>query len=68
MAVLEEASAKAENQPEIEEVVEEETRKVRFADVIKNIFESKYVRYAGSAVAGFAFSVIATAVVDSIRK
>ena len=67
MAVLEEASAKTEEEPEIEEVIEENKR-VSFMDVFKRVFESKYVRYAGSAVAGYAISVIATAVVDSIRK
>lgn len=68
MAILEEASVKSEEQQVIEEVIEEENKKVRFMDTFKCIFESKYVRYAGSAVAGFTVSVIATAVVDSIRK
>ncbi len=68
MVVLEEASAKAEEQPEIEEVVKGVSKEVGFMGVFKNMCESKYVRYAGSAVAGFVVSVIATVVVDSIRK
>lgn len=67
MALLEEASAKTEEQTVIEEVIEE-TKRVSFMDVVKRVFGSKYIRYAGNAVAGFAVSVIATAVVDSIRK
>ena len=68
MALLEEASAKTEEQAVFEEVVEEENKRVRFVDLFKSVFESKYARYAGSAAAGFAVSVIATAVVESIRK
>ena len=68
MAVLEEASAKAEEQSVIEEVVEEETKKVGFMDVLKSIFESRFVRYAGSAAAGIAVTLITSAVIDSVRK
>lgn len=67
MVALEEAKAKAE-EPETEEVVVEQEQHIGFMEVLKNIFTSKYVRYAGSAAAGVAISVIATAVVDSIRK
>ena len=67
MAVLEEASVKNEEQPEIEEVIEK-TKRVSFMDVLKRVFVLNCVRYAGGAVAGLAASVIATAVVGSIRK
>lgn len=68
MAVLEEASAKTEEEPVIEEVVTEETKKVSFKNVLKSIFESRFVRYAGSAAAGVAISLITTAVIDTVRK
>ena len=68
MAVLEEASAKTEEEPVIEEVVTEETKTVSFKDVLKGIFESRFVKYAGSAAAGFAVSLVTTAVISSIRK
>ena len=68
MAVLEEASAKTEEEPVIEEVVTEETKTVSFKDVLKDIFESRFVKYAGSAAAGFAVSLVTTAVISYIRK
>ena len=42
MAVLEEASAKTEEEPVIEEVVTEETKTVSFKDVLKDIFEGLF--------------------------
>ena len=69
MAVLEEASAKTEEQMVIEEVVKEEkVEKTSFRNILKSIFESEYVRYAGCAVAGMLFSLITSAVIDSARK
>lgn len=64
MAKLEEASVKS---IEVEEVVEEPVKtttakKVGFGDVVRNIFTSKYARYAGSAAAALAVSFITAAV------
>ena len=67
MAVLEEASAKAE-EPIIEEVNNDEHEHVRFMDALKSIFRSKYLRYAGSAAAGIAVSLVSTMVAGSFRK
>ena len=55
MAKLEEASVKS---IEVEEVVEEPVKtttakKVGFGDVVRNIFTSKYARYAGGAAAAY---------------
>ena len=69
MALLEEASAKLDDETVIEEVVEEEkSSKTCFKDVLKSIFESRFVKYAGSAAAGVAVSMIANAMISSIRK
>lgn len=64
MAKLEEASVKS---TEVEEVVEEPVKtttakKVGFGDVVRNIFTSKYARYAGGAAAAFTVSFITAAV------
>ena len=67
MAVLEEASAKAE-EPIVEEVNNDERENVRFVDALKSIFRSKYFKYAGSAAAGVAVSLVSTMVAGSLRK
>lgn len=67
MAILEEASAKAE-ESNAEEVNDVEHEPVIFLDVLKKIFKSKYTKYAGSAAAGVAVSLLTTAVIGSIRK
>lgn len=64
MAKLEEASIKS---IEVEDVAEESikatpVKKGGFDDVIRNIFTSKYARYAGGAAAAFAVSFIISAV------
>lgn len=66
MVVLEDASAKAEEIPEIEEVNEEVTNSL--SDIFKRIFSRNNLRYAGSAVAGVAVTLLTTAVIGSIRK
>lgn len=60
MAKLEEASAKA---VEVEEDMDEtaqtvKVKKVGFGEVVRNIFASKYARYAGGAAAAFAVSFV----------
>lgn len=67
MAVLEEASAKAEEEV-VEEVINDEHKHVRFVEALKSIFKSKYLRYAGSAAAGVAVSLVSTMVAGSLRK
>ena len=66
MVVLEDASAKTEEIPEIEEVNEKVTNS--FSDIFKRIFSRNNLRYAGSAVAGVAVTLLTTAVIGSIRK
>ncbi len=67
MAVLEEASAKAEEEV-VEEVINDEHKNVRFVEALKSIFRSKYLKYAGSAAAGVAVSLVSTMVAGSLRK
>lgn len=64
MAKLEDASVKA---IEVEEVAEEPVKtapvkKVGLGEVVRNIFTSKYARYAGGVAAAFAVSFITAAV------
>lgn len=66
MVVLEDASAKTEEIPEIEEVNEEVTNS--FSDIFKRIFSRNNLRYAGSAIAGVAVTLLTTAVIGSVRK
>ena len=65
MAVLEEASAKAE-EPEFEQEVIIEKKGVW--DVLREAFTSKYAGYAGSAAAAAAVTLISTVAVNAIRK
>ncbi len=67
MAILEEASAKAED-PAIEEVVEEEKKHTGIVKALKSILKSKYLGYAGGAAAGIAVSLVSTIVAGSLRK
>ncbi len=68
MAVLEEASARIEEDSIVKEVVTKETKKESFKGALKSAFKSKLVRYAGSAAAGVAISLITMAMFDSVRK
>ena len=46
-----------------------ETKKASFKDVMRTIISSKYTRYAGSAVAGFALAIISgVAVINTINR
>ena len=65
MAVLEEASAKAE-EPEYEQEVVNEKKSVW--TVLKNAFTSRYAGYAGSAAAAAAVTFISTVAISAIRK
>ena len=65
MAVLEEASAKAE-EPEYEQEVVNEKKGVW--SVLRNALSSKYAGYAGSAAAAAAVTFISTVAVSAIRK
>lgn len=65
MAVLEEASAKAE-EPEYEKEVASEKKIVW--TVLKNALTSKYADYAGSAAVAAAVTFISTVAVSAIRK
>lgn len=63
MAKLEEASVKStEVEGLVEEPVKTTAKKVGFGEVVRNIFTSKYARYAGGAAAAFAVSFITAAV------
>lgn len=65
MVILEEASAKAEESKYEQEVINE--RKHVWV-VLKNAITSRYVGYAGSAVAAAAVTFISTIAVSAIRK
>ncbi len=65
MAILEEASAKAE-EPEYEQEVVNERKRVW--TILKNAVTSRYAAYAGSAVAAAAVTFISTMAVSAIRK
>ena len=65
MAVLEEASAQAEEQEYEQEVVSE---KKNVWTVLKKAFTSRYAGYAGSAAAAAAVTFISTVAVSAIRK
>lgn len=67
MAKLEEASVKAiEVNDAVKKPVNIATvKKSSFSEVIRNIFASKYTRYAGGAVAAFAVSFITAAVTST---
>ncbi len=67
MTVLEEASARTEESV-IEEVISEEKERIGIMEALRNVFRSKYLRYAGSAAAGVAVSVVSAIVAGSIRK
>ena len=65
MAILEEASAKAEDlEFEHESVIENKN----VWAVLKNALTSRYARYAGSAAAATAITFISTLAVNAIRK
>ena len=65
MAIIEEASAKEEESRYEEVVVEPKTGAW---DGLKKFFTSKYVGYAGSAVAAATVTFISTVAVSAIRK
>lgn len=65
MAILEEASAKAE-EPEYEQEVVNERKRVWI--ILRNAVTSRYAAYAGSAVAAAAVTFISTMAVSAIRK
>ena len=66
MAVLEEASATAEELEHEHEVVVIEKKSVR--SILKNVFRSRYVGYVGSAVVAAAVTFSSTVAVSAIRK
>lgn len=66
MVALEDASAKTEEIPEIEGVNEKVTNS--FSGIFRRIFSRNNLRYAGSAVAGVAVTLLTTAIIGSIRK
>lgn len=68
MAILEEASVKEEEvNYEEEEAFRVDTKNMVW-DGLKNFFRSKYIGYAGSAVATAAFALISTVAVSTIGK
>ena len=66
MATLEEASAKKEAAALDEEVVNE--TKVSAWTRVKSFLKSRYVGYAGSAVAAAAVTIVSTVAMNAIRK
>lgn len=64
MAVLEEASAKAEESEYEEEVIEEKS----IWTLLKNVCTSKYAGYVGSAATAAAVTFISTMAVSAVRK
>lgn len=67
MAKLEDESVKANDEEEVaeEKVVVNKTKQRGFKAVMREIFTSKYARYLGGAVAGFAVSFVIAAVTST---
>lgn len=65
MAILEETSAKAEEQEYKQEVVIE---KKNIRTVLENVFTSRYVGYAGSAAVAAVATFISTVAISAIRE
>lgn len=68
MTAIEEAASKAREEEIVSGSSTQESEKSSMLDTIKTIFTSRYVRYAGSAAAGFALAIIAKAVTSNTIK
>ena len=68
MAILELKAVNIEDKPIVEELIKDNNSEDGNMYGFNNIFESRYVGYAGSVVAGLVIAAIATKVGNSIRK